>query len=101
MSSNAILQQRSLGFPWETIDPFLFCVYLDHADSLGATARFRKGDVQWGTAWRGTEISGIAGRLFDAGIDTPLPLPSHSLAAQPEAVVAVWALKMAPRVGGP
>ena len=101
MSSNAIVQQRSLGFPWETIDPFLLSVYLDHADSLGATARFGKGDVQWGTAWRGTEISGIAGRLVDAGIDTPLPLPSHSWAAQPEAEVAVWTLKMAPGVGGP
>ncbi len=101
MSSHTILQQRSLGFPWESIDPFLFCVYLDHADSLGATARFGKGDVQWGTAWRGTEISGIAGRLVDAGIDTPLPPPPHSWAAQPEAEVAVGTLKMAPGAGGP
>ncbi len=216
MSSNAILQQRTLGFPWETIDPFLFCVYhddayprgnpqlgpdasllgrnpgqdfagkdgwrmyhgatvpgfpahphrgfetvtilragfIDHADSLGATARFGKGDVQWLTAGRGivhaemfplldaarpnplelfqiwlnlpaaskmaaphftmfwsediphcvladssgrsTEISCIAGRLADAGIDAPLPPPPDSWAAQPESEVAIWTLRMAP-----
>jgi quercetin 2,3-dioxygenase len=104
-----------LGFPWETRDPFLFCVhhddaypsgnaklgpkaslagrnlgqdftvrdgfrmyhgrevpgfpqhphrgfetitivrrgFIDHSDSLGATARFGKGDVQWMTAGKG------------------------------------------------
>ncbi|MFO0618638.1 MAG: pirin family protein [Polyangiaceae bacterium] len=106
---------RKLGFPWETEDPFLFCVYhddkyprgnaelgpdaslrgrtigndfvvkdgwrmyhgdrvpgfpqhphrgfetvtvvrrglVDHADSLGATARYGRGDTQWLTAGRG------------------------------------------------
>ena len=115
MEMNAIIQQRSLGFPWETVDPFLFCVhhddayprgngqlgpdaslagrdigqdfagkdgwrmyhgrtvpgfpshphrgfetvtivrngFIDHADSLGAAARFGDGDVQWLTAGRG------------------------------------------------
>lgn len=109
------LQARPLGFPWATIDPFLFCVHhddaypkandrmgpaaslsgrqlgqdfvvkdgwrmyhgrvvpgfpqhphrgfetvtiarrglIDHSDSLGATARFGKGDVQWLTAGAG------------------------------------------------
>jgi redox-sensitive bicupin YhaK (pirin superfamily) len=119
--SNAILDSYPLGFPWKTLDPFLFCAYhldgypagdgnmapaaslagrelgsdfagkdgwrmyhgetvpgfpqhphrgfetvtivrrgsIDHADSLGATARFgpgasgRPGDVQWVTAGRG------------------------------------------------
>jgi redox-sensitive bicupin YhaK (pirin superfamily) len=27
MSQNAILQLKPLGFPWETQDPFIFCVY--------------------------------------------------------------------------
>src|SRR3954470_3496991 len=115
--STPIKQIRPLGFPWETADPFLFCVYhndaypagnelmgpaaslagrdvgqdfagkdgwrmyhgdtvpgfprhphrgfetvtivrrglIDHSDSLGATARFGHGDVQWLTAGRGLE----------------------------------------------
>lgn len=115
MSNDIILGVRPLGFPWETADPFLFCVYhndafpagndrlgpnaslsgrnigmdfegkdgwrmyhgsvvpgfpqhphrgfetvtvmrqgyIDHSDSLGATARFGKGDVQWLTAGKG------------------------------------------------
>jgi redox-sensitive bicupin YhaK (pirin superfamily) len=111
-----ILALRPLGFPWETRDPFLFCVhhddaypagteqlgppraalagrrpgqdfggqdgwrmyhgevvpgfpphphrgfetvtlvrrgFIDHADSLGATARFGQGDAQWLTAGKG------------------------------------------------
>ena len=111
-----ILESVPLGFPWPTLDPFLFCAYhldaypagneamgpdptllegrnigsdftvrdgfrmyhgdvvpgfprhphrgfetvtvarrglLDHSDSLGATARFGRGDLQWMTAGRG------------------------------------------------
>ncbi len=113
--SPTVLATRPLGFPWETADPFLFCVhhddaypagnehlgpaaslagrdlgqdfqvkdgwrmyhgkvvpgfpqhphrgfetvtiarrgYIDHSDSLGATARFGRGDVQWLTAGGG------------------------------------------------
>ena len=113
--SPSILNLQPLGFPWATIDPFLFCVYhddaypsgnahlgpdaslagrdlgqdfagkdgwrmyhglrvpgfpshphrgfetvtivrkglIDHSDSLGATARFGGGDVQWLTAGKG------------------------------------------------
>lgn len=112
---NTILDTRPLGFPWETADPFLFCVHhldhyprgneqmgpdtslegrnlgqdfvikdgfrmyhgqvvpgfpqhphrgfetvtiarqglIDHSDSLGAAARFGRGDVQWITAGGG------------------------------------------------
>ncbi len=115
MTAKSILHIRPLGFPWATIDPFLFCVYhddaypsgnaqmgpdaslagrnlgqdferkdgwsmyhgmaipgfpshphrgfetvtivrkglIDHSDSLGATARFGGGDVQWLTAGKG------------------------------------------------
>lgn len=113
--TRTVLETRPLGFPWETADPFLFCVhhldaypagndalgpaaslagrdlgqdfagkdgwrmyhgrvvpgfpqhphrgfetvtiarrgYIDHSDSLGATARFGRGDVQWLTAGGG------------------------------------------------
>ena len=113
--SRLVLGTRPLGFPWETADPFLFCVhhddaypagnermgpaaslagrdlgqdfegkdgwrmyhgrvvpgfpqhphrgfetvtiarrgYIDHSDSLGAAARFGRGDVQWLTAGGG------------------------------------------------
>ena len=115
MASNPVISVSKLGFPWETADPFLFCVHhddayprgnaqlgpaaaldgrelgndfagkdgwrmyhgmtvpgfpahphrgfetvtivrrglIDHSDSLGATARFGGGDVQWLTAGRG------------------------------------------------
>ena len=113
--SRIILETRPLGFPWATVDPFLFCVHhddaypagnerlgpaapldgrdlgqdfagkdgwrmyhgrvvpgfpqhphrgfetvtivrrglIDHSDSLGAAARFGRGDVQWLTAGGG------------------------------------------------
>ena len=113
--SDVVLNVKPLGFPWETEDPFLFCVhhddaypagnealgpaaplagrnigqdfagkdgwrmyhgevvpgfpqhphrgfetvtiarrgYIDHSDSLGATARFGHGDTQWMTAGKG------------------------------------------------
>lgn len=114
--SDAVLGVTPLGFPWQTLDPFISCVYhqdaypagnehlgpaaslegrslgrdfegragwrmyhgrvvpgfpahphrgfetvtivrhgfIDHADSLGAAARYGRGDVQWLTAGRGT-----------------------------------------------
>ena len=113
--NDPVLQTVALGFPWVTLDPFLFCVhhrdrypaanehmgpaaslaardigmdfsgaegwsmyhgsivpgfpqhphrgfetvtfvrqgFIDHSDSLGATARFGHGDAQWLTAGRG------------------------------------------------
>ncbi len=115
MSNDVVLEQVALGFPWQTLDPFLFCVHhddayplgnevlgpaaslagrnlgsdfegkdgwrmyhgdtvpgfpqhphrgfetvtvvrrglIDHSDSLGATARFGRGDAQWLTAGKG------------------------------------------------
>jgi quercetin 2,3-dioxygenase len=135
MSTRAIIEIAELGFPWATIDPFLFCVYhddaypagndqlgpaasltgrnlgqdfegkdgwrmyhglsvpgfpahphrgfetvtivrrglIDHSDSLGATARFGGGDVQWLTAGRGIVHSEMF-PLVSREHDNPLEL---------------------------
>ncbi|HEU0030593.1 MAG TPA: pirin family protein [Kofleriaceae bacterium] len=130
-----ILQTFPLGFPWTTVDPFLFCVHhddaypagndelgpaaslagrelgmdfagkdgwrmyhgervpgfpghphrgfetvtivrrglIDHSDSLGAAARFGRGDVQWLTAGRGVVHSEMF-PLLDQTQGNPLEL---------------------------
>ena len=217
---SAILQVQPLGFPWATIDPFLFCAYhddaypqanaqmgpatslagraigqdfsrkdgwsmyhgdtvpgfpphphrgfetvtivrqglVDHADSLGASARYGAGDVQWLTTGRGivhaemfplldqdapnplelfqiwlnlparnkmvaphftmfwagdvprftatdaegrtTHVSSVAGRIGPVhgapGEGGPLAPPPDSWAAQPDADLAIWTIRMAP-----
>jgi len=131
----AILAVEKLGFPWQTLDPFLFCVHhddayprgnaqmgpaasldgrdigmdfagkdgwrmyhgsvvpgfpqhphrgfetitivrkglIDHSDSLGATARFGGGDVQWLTAGKGIVHSEMF-PLVDEERENPLEL---------------------------
>jgi quercetin 2,3-dioxygenase len=135
MPSHPIVNIQALGFPWVTMDPFLFCAYhddaypagnaqmgpnaslagrdmgqdfsrkdgwsmyhgqsvpgfpshphrgfetvtivrkglIDHSDSLGATARFGGGDVQWVTAGKGIVHSEMF-PLLDAAAPNPLEL---------------------------
>lgn len=135
MSDDTVLSVTQLGFPWITVDPFLFCVYhqdaypagdermapveslagrnlghdfagkdgwrmyhgdvvpgfpqhphrgfetvtivrrglIDHADSLGAGARFGSGDVQWLTAGKGIVHSEMF-PLLDREQPNPLEL---------------------------
>jgi hypothetical protein len=130
-----VIRTRSLGFQWETADPFLFCVhhldryprgnerlgpaaslvgrdlgqdfagidgwrmyhgevvpgfprhphrgfetvtiarrgFIDHSDSMGATARYGKGDVQWLTAGGGIEHAEMF-PLVRADADNPVEL---------------------------
>jgi redox-sensitive bicupin YhaK (pirin superfamily) len=151
MPDHPILNVQPLGFPWQTLDPFLFCVYhddaypagnarfgpaaslagrdlgqdfagkdgwrmyhgltvpgfpshphrgfetvtivrkglIDHADSLGATARFGGGDVQWLTAGRGI-VHAEMFPLLNAAAPNPLELfqiwlnlPARSKMAEP------------------
>lgn len=132
--ASPILQLQRLGFPWVTVDPFLFCVhhddaypqgneqqgpaaslagrtigqdfegkdgwrmyhgdtvpgfpqhphrgfetvtivrkgFIDHSDSLGATARFGAGDVQWLTAGAGI----VHAEMFPLR-DTKAPNPTE------------------------
>jgi redox-sensitive bicupin YhaK (pirin superfamily) len=133
--SSVLLDVRPLGFPWATVDPFLFCVhhddaypkgnehlgpaaslagrrigedfegkdgwrmyhgdvvpgfpqhphrgfetvtivrrgFIDHSDSLGATARFGGGDVQWLTAGGGIVHSEMF-PLLESAAPNPLEL---------------------------
>ncbi|HEX3697564.1 MAG TPA: pirin family protein [Polyangia bacterium] len=135
MSDDVVLKVKPLGFPWETLDPFLFCAYhddhypvgngrmgpaasltgrnlgmdfegidgwrmyhgqtipgfpqhphrgfetvtiarqgfIDHSDSLGATARYGRGDVQWLTAGKGI-VHAEMFPLLDDGGPNPLEL---------------------------
>jgi len=135
MADELILDERPLGFPWETDDPFLFCVhhddaypagneqlgpraslagrnigqdfdgkdgwrmyhgdtvpgfpqhphrgfetvtlarrgFVDHSDSLGATARFGRGDAQWLTAGKGI-VHAEMFPLLDPDAGNPLEL---------------------------
>ncbi|MES2944141.1 MAG: pirin family protein [Pseudomonadota bacterium] len=149
--ASPVLQIKTLGFPWETQDPFLFCAYhddaypagngklgpatslagrnigqdfsrkdgwsmyhgatvpgfpphphrgfetvtivrkglIDHSDSLGATARFGQGDVQWLTAGSGI-VHAEMFPLLDDKSPNPLELfqiwlnlPARSKMAKP------------------
>ena len=74
MSATPILQIAPLGFPWETIDPFLFCVYHDD--------RYPRGNAQFGPDASlsgrnmGQDFAGKDGWRMYHGLQVP-GFPSH------------------------
>jgi redox-sensitive bicupin YhaK (pirin superfamily) len=74
MTDAAVLQVQPLGFPWETIDPFLFCVYHDDA--------YPKGNGAFGPAGTlagrdlGQDFAGKDGWRMYHGMTVP-GFPSH------------------------
>ncbi|MEQ9063835.1 MAG: pirin family protein [Vicingaceae bacterium] len=66
------------GFPYHPnagFETVTICVkgFIDHSDSLGATGRFGKGDVQWMTAGKGVQHSEMF-PLLNRDKDNPLEL---------------------------
>ena len=50
MATQPVLDVKPLGFPWETSDPFLFCVHHDDAyppgnDAMGPAATLAGRDI--------------------------------------------------------
>jgi redox-sensitive bicupin YhaK (pirin superfamily) len=73
-TSESILDVQPLGFPWETVDPFLFCVYHDDA--------YPKGNAQFGPDASligrnlGQDFAGKDGWRMYHGLTVP-GFPSH------------------------
>ncbi len=72
--SSAILRTRPLGFPWETQDPFLFCVHHDDAypkgnEALGPDASLAGRDL-------GQDFEGLDGWRMYHGLTVP-GFPQH------------------------
>jgi quercetin 2,3-dioxygenase len=161
MSTGAVLEVKTLGFPWHCWDPFLFCVHhddaypranghlgpaaslegrdlgqdfegrdgwrmyhgtrvpgfpqhphrgfetvtivrrglVDHSDSLGATARFGRGDVQWLTAGAGV-VHAEMFPLLDRERPNPLELFQLwlNLPAQDKLAAPHFAMLWGPRL---
>ena len=74
MTADAVLQIEPLGFPWQTIDPFLFCVHHDDA--------YPKGNGAFGPAASlagrdlGQDFAGKDGWRMYHGMTVP-GFPSH------------------------
>jgi redox-sensitive bicupin YhaK (pirin superfamily) len=74
MPAAPILQIAPLGFPWETIDPFLFCVYHDDAYPRG-NAKFGP-DASLTGRNMGQDFAGKDGWRMYHGLEVP-GFPSH------------------------
>lgn len=73
-ASAPVVQIAPLGFPWETIDPFLFCVYHDDAYPRG-NAQFGP-DASLAGRQMGSDFAGQDGWRMYHGLQVP-GFPSH------------------------
>src|ERR1700675_2775891 len=74
MTESAVLEVRPSGFPWETADPFLLCVYHDDAypsgnEAMGPAASLAGRDL-------GQDFAGKDGWRMYHGTTVP-GFPSH------------------------
>jgi quercetin 2,3-dioxygenase len=74
MASDSILSVKKLGFPWDTVDPFLFCVHHDDKypagnDKLGPAASLAGRHI-------GMDFEGIDGWRMYHGSEVP-GFPAH------------------------
>jgi len=74
MPGEAILHVGTLGFPWETLDPFLFCVHHDDAYPRG-NAQFGPDALLTGREM-GQDFAGLDGWRMYHGMTVP-GFPSH------------------------
>jgi redox-sensitive bicupin YhaK (pirin superfamily) len=74
MPGEAILHVGALGFPWETLDPFLFCVHHDDAYPRG-NAQFGPDALLTGRDL-GQDFAGLDGWRMYHGMTVP-GFPSH------------------------
>lgn len=74
MPSSPVLRVSALGFPWETIDPFLFCVYHDDAYPR-ANAEFGPA-ASLGGRDLGQDLAGKDGWRMYHGLTVP-GFPAH------------------------
>ena len=76
MSQNAVKAVKALGFPWETADPFLFCVYHDDAypagnEQMGPNASLAGRDI-------GQDFAGKDGwRMYHGDVVPGFPQHPH------------------------
>ncbi len=74
MTINPILGMKSLGFPWPTVDPFLFCVY--HDDMYPKGRADMTPDASLAGRNMGQDFEGIDGWRMYHGMTVP-GFPSH------------------------
>ena len=67
MSSSPIIQVQALSFPWQTIDPFLFCVHHNDAYPAGDAGMAPQATLAGHNI--GQELHGAGAHLDNLGLE--------------------------------